>query len=438
MYFRKSDEIASNALSTAPQKPPFNAHSNTRTDAMRLLYFVDEWPSLFERYLYREMQWMREHGHSVSVICLNCMPYGYQNETNDYIDLAEFHLEDVPALRLDSGQMTEDEMAAEALPFVRMHGAQLIDAHLGREPAELACELYLTSGIPYAVRLRGGDVHGRTSPKLTEILRHASAVCPMSQFLADVLTGTRTLPRKSQGIPAEVSPGTLHVVPGCLPQEYLAAAPTIQSEDCQIIGAIGRTVPDKRFHNIIEAVAGLIPEFPGVKLKIVGGGWTFEELQALASQAGIGERFEITGFRSWAETMQLARLFHIYVHASEFEGFGLSTIEAAFQGIPLVLSRTGANEQCVEEGVNGYLFNAGDVVALRKHLRTLLLAGARKREQMGQATLAIVGQRFRAERIMPIIEAIYQDVIDKRYSSPVNLANSNDRAEVSLNGAESR
>jgi glycosyltransferase involved in cell wall biosynthesis len=394
---------------------------------MRLAYFVDEWPSLFERYLYREMQWMKARGHSISIVSLSCMPNGFKKETKDYIDLTEFHLEDTPALRLDASEMTGDAMAAEALRFVRLHGSQLIDAHLGREPAELACELHLTSGIPYAVRLRGGDVHGRTSPKLAEILRFASAVCPMSQFLADVLTGTRTLSRKPQGIPAEVSPRTLYVVPGCLPQEYLAAAPAIQSEGSQMIGAIGRTVPDKRFHDIIEAVGGLVSEFPGLNLKIVGGGWAFEELQALASQAGIGERVEITGFRSWAETMQLARQFHIYVHASEFEGFGLSTIEAAFQGIPLVLSRAGVNEQCVEEGINGYLFNAGDVVALRERLRTLLLAGARRREQMGKATLEIVGHRFTAERIMPIIEDIYLDVIE-------NATNSHDRAGEISNG----
>ncbi len=249
----------------------------------------------------------------------------------------------------------------------------------------------------------------------------------MSQFLADVLTGIRTLSRKPQGIPAEVNPGTLHVVPGCLPQEYLASAPTMQSEASQVIGAIGRTVPDKRFHDIIEAVGDLVPEFPGLRLKIVGGGWIFEELRALASQAGIGERVEITGFKSWAETMQLARQFHIYVHASEFEGFGLSTIEAAFHGIPLVLSRAGVNEQCIEEGINGYLFDPGDVAALREHLRSLLLAGAYRRAQMGKATLEIVGQRFRAERIMPMIEAIYQSAIDK-------ATNCIDRASIVIDG----
>jgi hypothetical protein len=32
---------------------------------MRLLYFAEEWPSLFERFLCREIQWMRKRGHSV-------------------------------------------------------------------------------------------------------------------------------------------------------------------------------------------------------------------------------------------------------------------------------------------------------------------------------------------------------------------------------------
>jgi glycosyltransferase involved in cell wall biosynthesis len=403
---------------------------------MRLLYFVDEWPSLFERYLYREMQWMRERGHDAAVICLNCMPNGYQKETKDYVDLAEFDLEDVPTLYLDSKQLSTEAMVPAALAFAELHRAQFIEAHLGREPAVLACQLHLANGIPYAVRLRGGDVHGTTSPKLAEFLHYAAAICPMSQFLADVLTGDRRLARTSQGIPAKVNRKKLRVVPTHLPRHYLAASPVSQSDDIQVIGAIGRAQADKRFQDVIEAVAGLVPEFPGVKLKIIGGGGLLEELQTLASQRCIENRFEITGFQSWAEVMALARQLHIYVQSSAYEGCSLSTIEAGFQGIPLVLSRTGANEQTVEDGTNGYLFDAGDVTTLREHLRSLLRAGAAKREQMGRASLEILGQRFSSEAIMPMIEAICRDAID---NSPLtNLASGNARAEVVLNGAEPR
>lgn len=400
---------------------------------MKLLYVVDEWPSLFERYLYREIQWIRERGHSVSVVSLNCAPYGYKSETTHYVDLAEFELQEIAILHLDSKQMTPDAITAETLSFARLHRVEFIDAHLGREPAELACRVHRSSGVPFAVRLRGGEIHTKTSPRLGEFLSYASAVCPMSQFLADVLTGARILKNMPHGLPVNVDREKLHVVPNSLPRRYLASSPVPQSDDVQVIGAIGRTVPNKRFQDVIAAVADLVPEFPGLKLKIVGGGWTFQELQALASQAGISDRFEITGFKSWAETMDIARQFHVYVQSSELEGCSLSTIEAGFQGVPLLLSRTGANEQCVEEGINGCLFDAGDVAALRENLRALLRAGARKRVQMGRASLEIVGERFSAEKIMPQIEAMFLATIDETAQpqpsslAPIGVASGGDR-----------
>jgi hypothetical protein len=61
--------------------------------------------------------------------------------------------------------------------------------------------------------------------------------------------------------------------------------------------------------------------------------------------------------------------------------------------------------------VNGHLFDSGDVPALRESLRSLLSAGIAGREQMGEASLGIVGRRFSAENVMPGIEAVFQAAI---------------------------
>jgi glycosyltransferase involved in cell wall biosynthesis len=388
---------------------------------MRLLYLVDHWPGLFEAYLLRELQWMRQRGHSVAVLSLGLGgAHGFRNETRDHVDLAEFGLDDVPVLQLDSKNMDSERVVHESLSFIDKYDVELIDAHLAREPAEAACRVHLASGIPFAVRMRGGDVHSNTSPMLAEIVRHASAVCPMSQFLADVLIGERILTVKPQGLPVRVVSGKLHVIPNSLPEKYLSARPVAQSNREQVVGAVGRLVPIKRFPDLIEAVARLVPEFSGLRLKIVGGGVLFAELQALSSQLGIEDRLEITGFKSWHAVMALVRQFHIYVQTSELEGCSLANIEAGFQGIPLLLSRTGANEQCVEPEVNGYLFDPGDVTALSEHLRMLLLAGAHKREQMGEASLHIVGSRFSAEKVMPLLESVFQNAINN--SKPERLS----------------
>ena len=379
---------------------------------MRLLYLVDHWPGLFEAYLLREMQWMRQRGHHVAVLSLGLgSPHGFRDETRDHVDLTEFGLDEIPVLQLDGRRMDHEQVIRESSTFLHQHEVGLIDAHLAREPAEVACQLSLKSDIPFAVRMRGGDVHSNPSPRLAEIVRHAAAVCPMSQFLADVLVGRRALKKMPQGLPLMIEPSKLHVIPNSLPAKYLSRSPVPQSNHEQVIGAIGRLVPIKRFSDLIEAVARLAPDFPGLRLKIVGGGVLLAELQALSSRLGMTDRVEITGFESWRSVMGIARQFHIYVQASELEGCSLANIEAGFQGMPLLLSRTGANEQCVEPGANGYLFDPGDVTALSERLRSLLLAGAQAREQMGKESLNTVGARFSAEKIMPLLETVFQNAI---------------------------
>jgi glycosyltransferase involved in cell wall biosynthesis len=378
---------------------------------MKLLYLMNYWPGLFITDLFREIQWLRQRGHSVAVVSLGIRgPHSFESETREHVELTKFGADEVPVLQLDVRNTEHGEIIREAAAFAHKHETELAVATEARLPGEVACDLYLDSGIRFVVRMRGGDVHSNTSPRLAEMIQHASAVCPMSQFLADILTGKRTVKKTPAGIPAVVSSAKLHLMPGSLASSFLADRPIAQSDHMQVIGAIGRLVPIKRFSDTIHAVAGLAAEFPGLRLKIVGGGELLPELQELAARAGIGDRFEVTGFRKWTEIIPLVREFHIYVQASELEAFPLSLLEAGFQGVPMVLSKVGSYEQMVTPGVNGYWFDPGDVAALREHLRALLLAGAAGRERMGKETLRIMEQ-FTEETVLPQIEAIFRNAI---------------------------
>jgi len=309
--------------------------------------------------------------------------------------------------------MSARDIVQATVSFARRWETQIIDAHFAREPAEIACAVHRATGIPYAVRLRGGDIHSNTSPVLGQIMKYASAICPMSQFLADILIGKRTPERVPDGIPIAVPPDKLRVIPNSLPARYRSPEPAPQRDDIQVVGTIGRLVPIKRLPDLVQAVAELLEEFPGLRLLIIGGGVMSGELQAMAQHTGLTGRFEITGFKSWGEAMALAARLHIYVQASSLEGCSLATIEAGFKGVPLVLSRTGANEECVEPGINGYLFDAGDVCAIRESLKRLLTAGRTRRQEMGAASLAIVAERFSAENILPRLESIFQAVVSR-------------------------
>lgn len=83
----------------------------------------------------------------------------------------------------------------------------------------------------------------------------------------------------------------------------------------------------------------------------------------------------------------------------------------------MLLSRTGAAVQCVEDGVNGYLFDAGDIQAQANGLRRLIEAGPQTRYAMGQASLTRIREHFLFEKLMLRVEAIL-DAICRNTSLP--------------------
>jgi glycosyltransferase involved in cell wall biosynthesis len=90
----------------------------------------------------------------------------------------------------------------------------------------------------------------------------------------------------------------------------------------------------------------------------------------------------------------------------------MAALEAMGAGLPLLLTHTGGTEELVEEGVNGYTHNWGDVETLAGQLRQLAKDRSQAR-QMGEAS----HQRARqfswdeiANRYMDLFQRLYTQV----------------------------
>ena len=75
------------------------------------------------------------------------------------------------------------------------------------------------------------------------------------------------------------------------------------------------------------------------------------------------------------------------------EGLGVSLLQAAACGVPLVGGRAGGIPEIVQPGLNGELIEPGDTAALTAALNKLL-GSADVRQRYGQAGRAWVEQRF--------------------------------------------
>jgi glycosyltransferase involved in cell wall biosynthesis len=131
---------------------------------------------------------------------------------------------------------------------------------------------------------------------------------------------------------------------------------------------------------LIQAFRRVSPEFPGLKLKIVGFLTDRTELDALA---GGSPEIEILNAVPHSETLKIIQEAMILVLPSRTEGMGRVLIEAMAAGVPLIGSDVGGIPYTLRDGQSGLLFRRGDVSSLEQRLREML-RDADLRRRMGE------------------------------------------------------
>lgn len=154
---------------------------------------------------------------------------------------------------------------------------------------------------------------------------------------------------------------------------------------------VGRIARNKRIDNLVRACGNLRERGAEPCLRIVGPDWEGLQasLQQLAAKLGIADRVTFVGEVSDAELLSELCRARFFVSASEYEGFGISVIEAMAAGCVPVVNRIESFRNFVEDGVNGFLAdfrNSSEVgTLLDRLLHTELQAASKAARERAQA-----------------------------------------------------
>ena len=143
--------------------------------------------------------------------------------------------------------------------------------------------------------------------------------------------------------------------------------PSPVPSDGYVLG-VGRLVPEKGFHLLIEAV-GSLEESSRPPVVVVGNGPEREALVKKATQAGVD--LHLPGAVSPTELGNWYRRSRIVAVPSLREGFGLVAAEAAAAGRAVVASAVGGIPEVVLDGSSGLLVEPGHVEDLAAALRSV-------------------------------------------------------------------
>lgn len=157
-------------------------------------------------------------------------------------------------------------------------------------------------------------------------------------------------------------------------------------------------------------------ELPDVPLKVVGDGPLREELEGMASGAGL-RQVEFLGRQSWERSMELLRGARFLVLPSEHhEGFPCVIAEAYGLGKPVLGSRQEPLPELIAEGETGMLFATGSAADLAEKARRMF-HDAERTASMGAAARRTFEAKYTPERNYQALMQIYQAVIDRKGGS---------------------
>ncbi|WP_239137533.1 glycosyltransferase [Sphaerisporangium rufum] len=171
-----------------------------------------------------------------------------------------------------------------------------------------------------------------------------------------------------------------------------------------VVAFVGRLTRIKRPDRLIATARAVLPEVPGCRFVVCGGG----ELAGLVAQAAaaLPGAFLPLGWRADTHTVYAAA--DVVLLTSDSEGTPLTLIEAGMAGVPVVATRVGSVAEVVLDGRTGLLAGTDAGELARQVVR--LLADPALAHRLGEEGRRFTTGRFSTRRLVADTEALYRAV----------------------------
>lgn len=169
---------------------------------------------------------------------------------------------------------------------------------------------------------------------------------------------------------------------------------------------VGQLIVRKRVDLLLTAFSQL--KVPSARLRIIGKGAQEQALKALCKQLGMAERVSFSHGMPNAEIVAAMAAADVLVLPSKFDGWGAVVNEALMVGTPVICSERCGASDLIENGRNGYVFEAGNARALLERLSSFCAGfrwnraelAATESQRLGGAAVAVRFQQA-VDRLLP-------------------------------------
>ncbi len=226
----------------------------------------------------------------------------------------------------------------------------------------------------------------------------------VSEYLRDVTVNVFAPAKEIDVVPNFIDPDRW------APGRATAQASCFSHGGTRMVLHVSNFRPVKRVPAVVE-VFSEIRNRVNARLLLVGEGPDLPMVHQRIQELGLRSSVEILG-----EQEQLVPLLSeadLFLLPSSQESFGLAALEAMACGVPVVASRVGGLPEVIDHGRSGFLLAPDDLAGMAAASIALLTDPA-LHAQIAAAGRRTVEQNFCADKIVPIYEAYYEEVLRRR------------------------
>ncbi|MBV5326044.1 MAG: glycosyltransferase family 4 protein [Chlorobium sp.] len=256
------------------------------------------------------------------------------------------------------------------LEWMHRHGVTHIHEHFGNPTALVAMLMKHYGGVSFSISVHGPDIfYIVDTAMLAEKVREAAFVRCISHYCRSQI----------MRISKPESWKKLHIVRcGVDPDLYVPRAEPVNPVPNML--CVGRLVPAKGQHILLEACILLKKEGVRFQLTFVGDGPDRDSLEQFSALAGLNDMVTFTGALGQDKVRDYYDKADLFVLASFAEGVPVVLMEAMAKEIPVISTRITGIPELIEHDCDGLLATPGDAVDLARQIRKLLDDSGLRRE----------------------------------------------------------
>ncbi|NEX13038.1 MAG: colanic acid biosynthesis glycosyltransferase WcaL [Prosthecochloris sp.] len=361
----------------------------------QIAYLCSQYPAISHTFIYREIESLRKGGMKVHTASIRkpsglevMTPAEQQEATSTLFVLSQpplkilkAHLHSLThnpsgymkmagaALKLiTSGPKSPVKAVAyfiEAgilLQWVHDHGITHIHEHFGNPTALVAMLMKQYGGISFSLSIHGPDIfYTIDSSMLPEKVREASFVRCISHYCRSQI----------MRISAPTAWDNFHIIRCGVDPDLYTVRPEPENHHPELL-CVGRLVPAKGQHILLEACSKLHKEGVDFHLTMVGDGPDRTSLEEYARSNSLETIVTFTGALGQDKVRSVYDRADLFILASFAEGVPVVLMEAMAKEIPVISTRITGIPELIDHEKDGLLAVPGDPEDLAFQIRRML------------------------------------------------------------------